>query len=617
MADGTLCFDTTLDTSGVTSGLEGLSEKLLQAADSLPDLGGLISDSIAHLPDLSQTGSDLMASLAAGMNGEMGELIGGVQNICTVILSSIAQGLPATGLISTGAALLLGLGDGVTQGSGSVQERTAACCDMVISMFTQKLSPTQLAAAGIALMTGVLIGMNTGVTAALNQVEAHCNAIKAEFAHKLNGNTLFSAGVQMVAGFVRGIAGSIGSAAAAAARMAAAALSAAKAALDIHSPSRRFRDEVGAMIARGVAVGIEENSDEVKKAASAMLDTLNLQRDLGVLSEAEYYKKIQEYRDAHFSQSSKLWAEYTKKLLDYQQKGVKQQFQELKWFHDNGLMSEEVYYDRLTRLRDTYLESGSEDWNSYTSQILSYTQKLQQAAEKAIGEGKKKLAAYNSPILQLETKGQDGEKTTSLRVNDYQAANSMIDRYYEHLSALKARAGDDETALAIFQEARDMDLDEAIVWAEKLIALDDNAWQRLLTNRREYDQKSERYAKDLFGLEEQQRAAAALEATAKSSWEAVSRQFREQFGQLPSEGYQIGQLTAGSLVEGALGKISEMGAALSDAFWSAMGVTPAPAGAGAGVSSGDTYNFYASNATVAEQLAAARGQQTLNRMRGI
>lgn len=43
-----------------------------------------------------------------------------------------------------------------------------------------------------------------------------------------------------------------------------------KDALGIKSPSRRFRDEVGKMIAEGVAVGIEENTDKVESATDEM-----------------------------------------------------------------------------------------------------------------------------------------------------------------------------------------------------------------------------------------------------------------------------------------------------------------------------------------------------------
>lgn len=50
------------------------------------------------------------------------------------------------------------------------------------------------------------------------------------------------------------------------------ALNAAKDFLGIHSPSRRFQEEVGAQIPPGIALGVDENADVVKAAMTELSD---------------------------------------------------------------------------------------------------------------------------------------------------------------------------------------------------------------------------------------------------------------------------------------------------------------------------------------------------------
>lgn len=81
-------------------------------------------------------------------------------------------------------------------------------------------------------------------------------------------------GVNIVEGIKSGITGAIGGLVSAAADMAKQALNSAKKALGIHSPSRVFRDMVGAFIPAGVAVGIQSNLGVLDDANDSMKDRL-------------------------------------------------------------------------------------------------------------------------------------------------------------------------------------------------------------------------------------------------------------------------------------------------------------------------------------------------------
>ena len=80
-----------------------------------------------------------------------------------------------------------------------------------------------------------------------------------------------SIGAQIARGIASGITANTGAIRSAAASAARAALAAAKSTLGIHSPSRVFRDEVGANIMKGIGVGVtQESRNQAKVVANAM-----------------------------------------------------------------------------------------------------------------------------------------------------------------------------------------------------------------------------------------------------------------------------------------------------------------------------------------------------------
>ena len=54
------------------------------------------------------------------------------------------------------------------------------------------------------------------------------------------------------------------------------ALDGVKSLLGIHSPSRVFRDEVGVMVGRGMALGIDDSAHVVSRSMDSLVSTMNL-----------------------------------------------------------------------------------------------------------------------------------------------------------------------------------------------------------------------------------------------------------------------------------------------------------------------------------------------------
>ena len=91
-----------------------------------------------------------------------------------------------------------------------------------------------------------------------------------------------SVGLQISYGIAAGIRAGTSAVAAAVQAVVAAALEAAERAADINSPSRLFRDRIGASISEGVAVGVQNDAYLVRKAVNEMvLDSMPNMRSIG------------------------------------------------------------------------------------------------------------------------------------------------------------------------------------------------------------------------------------------------------------------------------------------------------------------------------------------------
>lgn len=90
------------------------------------------------------------------------------------------------------------------------------------------------------------------------------------------GSWLVSAGRNIIQGLINGITGMVGSLYSSITNALSGLVDKAKNALGIHSPSRVFRDEVGAMVGRGMALGIDDSAHVVSRSMDALVSTMSL-----------------------------------------------------------------------------------------------------------------------------------------------------------------------------------------------------------------------------------------------------------------------------------------------------------------------------------------------------
>ena len=269
----------------IDAGLQLILNIAQGIANSLPTLITYIPQIVTNIaniindnaPKLIATGLKIIVTLGSGIIQAIPSLIASIPQIIQAIVAVVT----AFNWVSLGGKVTKGLANGIKKMIGAAKGAAKSVVTGIKGAL-QSL-PSTLKSLGSKGVQGLKSAFSAGVGAlrgvAKNIVSAIAQAISSlpskllGFARKAVSGIkgAFKAGwsavgKNVVSGIANGISGGVGAVISAAKRAAQRALSAAKSALGIHSPSRKFRDEVGKQIVAGMALGITKNT---KKATSA------------------------------------------------------------------------------------------------------------------------------------------------------------------------------------------------------------------------------------------------------------------------------------------------------------------------------------------------------------
>lgn len=195
------------------------------------------------------------------------------------------------------------LGKGTAEGIKGETDNTKSTAQKVVESAQKVINDNARAygSAGKLLITAMAAGM----TAFSYQVSNAAGSAAGSGAGAAAGyeGSYQAVGNQLAAGFARGIAQGKSLAINETINMAVQALNAAKERLKVASPSRRFRDEVGAQVAKGMAWGIKSNavlaknasakmSQDVLDSATAWLDKYKEKRYTSLEDEKLFWEKV-------------------------------------------------------------------------------------------------------------------------------------------------------------------------------------------------------------------------------------------------------------------------------------------------------------------------------------
>lgn len=160
----------------------------------------------------------------------------------------------------------------VSAGIGMVSGVVSAACSTIRSVWTALWNGVG------SIVSSVWGGIVGTVSNMVGRVGSVVSGIGGTVRSAVSGagSWLVSAGRNIIQGLINGITGMVGSLYSSITNALSGLVDKAKNALGIHSPSRVFRDEVGVMVGRGMALGIDDSAHVVSRSMDSLVSTMSL-----------------------------------------------------------------------------------------------------------------------------------------------------------------------------------------------------------------------------------------------------------------------------------------------------------------------------------------------------
>lgn len=249
----------TLLTTMQTKGPELITNFCNGIVSALPNLtaqGGQILNNLllaitANLPAIIQGGIAVVSSLISGIAQQLPTLIPTAVNLILTLASSLLSNIDQ--IIDAGIDLLVGLAQGLVNALPQLINKAPTIIGQLASAIIRNLP--KILQAGIKILGMLATGLIQAVPQLISKIPSIISQIKNAFT-SINWGEVGSNIIKGIANGLKSAGGAIVEAAKSAAKS---ALNAAKDFLDIHSPSRVFRDQVGKMMALGMGIGFDKN----------------------------------------------------------------------------------------------------------------------------------------------------------------------------------------------------------------------------------------------------------------------------------------------------------------------------------------------------------------------
>lgn len=255
----------------IVAGLGSLGETILTVVPQLMETGATIIQAIVdgivqYLPTIIDTGFTMLGEFAAGFISNLPTMIDSVSRMLNTAVQWIMANYPQ--FLQKGIELLGKVAQGIIQNLPAIVGAVARMVASFISTVAQNLP--QFLQKGIEILGQVVSGIIQSIP---NIVSAAGDAVK-NAAAAFTSYDWGELGRDIIDGVKQGVKNAAGRLAQAAKDAVKGALDAAKGFLNINSPSRVFRDQVGRPISEGIAAGIEMEDSPSRSVEGNLRKTL-------------------------------------------------------------------------------------------------------------------------------------------------------------------------------------------------------------------------------------------------------------------------------------------------------------------------------------------------------
>ena len=269
----------------IVKGLGGaLKDGAMQILGADTSIVTSVMDSItAKFPELLKKGVEIVTNITNGILQNIPKVIQSAGEILSKFVSYIMQNLPT--IWQAGVNLILNLVKGIISNIPSVISSVATVIANLLATFAKHLP--QLLQQGITMLGQVAAGLIQAIPELIGKIPTIFNNIVSAF----KKHDWLSIGADIISGIAKGILNGVGSIIKAAKEAATSAFNAAKKKLEIESPSKLFRREIGQQVSAGFALGIADKSSMVSAAMNDLTKeatgTINTDVSMGI-SQSRY-----------------------------------------------------------------------------------------------------------------------------------------------------------------------------------------------------------------------------------------------------------------------------------------------------------------------------------------
>lgn len=249
----------------------------------------LLQAGIQNIQTIFQTATTIISTVWNGLWNTISTVVQGAWTIITTIINTaltVIQGIIQLALAvvngnwsaawsaiqGIASAVWGGIQGVVSAGVGMVSGVVSAACSTIRSVWAALWNGVR------SIVSSVWGGIVGTVSNMVGRVGSVVSGIGGTVRSAVSGagSWLVDAGRNIIQGLIDGITGMVGSLYSSITNALSGLVDKAKNALGIHSPSRVFRDEIGVMVGRGMALGIDDSAHVVSRSMDSLVSTMSL-----------------------------------------------------------------------------------------------------------------------------------------------------------------------------------------------------------------------------------------------------------------------------------------------------------------------------------------------------
>lgn len=349
---------------------------------------------------------------------------------------------------------------------------------------------------------------------------------------------------------------------------------------------RKIGAEVGRYLGESIAGGLSESSKEATEAFNGFYETLKYQRDFDLISEAEYYEKLEQLRDKYFEEGTDNWVKYTKQIYAYQEKVIKEE-------------------QKLIKAEQKEIKGLYDDISDYATEKLEEILKKQQKLAKNLNNFG---SLYNVNTVYL-----DDFTGQYYSLHDISWDIEALKRYERDMNSLKERAEglqiSKNASDYLFASIKEMDTGDALQFMRALLAEDDKTFS-------EYTNKVyEKYA--LAEKVSSSQYAEEFSAGISDAYENMKEVLEKAGYEIPDGFFVSGSISAQKFGEAFISELDNQLAIIRgiiDEFNAGIEIAPAVGGTVYNTTN-TSYNISGQNS--ADTVEQIRRYETVKRLAGV